>query len=317
MEKLNALQFLNRIDILGNMLLLGSAVMFFLALQFANSDTSWGSPRIVGLLVGAAVGIIIFTGWQFFRKDQALIPPRIALQRSVAFGCLTAIFLYGSLLMHNYYLPIWFQAIKGRDAIQSGVDMLAYVIPTALASLISGILVSKIGYFTPASIFGSAIATVGAGLVCTLSIDTSTGKWIGYLILTGFGLGISIQQGFNAAHTVLSLHDIPIGSAAVTFSQSLGGSVFTSVGDTLLINGLAQAKIPGLDVHTVIYGGATGLIKTLQPDQLNQLLNTYNDSLRRVFICVTVLYGVAFLTSCGMEFRSVKKSPKHEGDKEA
>lgn len=292
--------------------------MFFLALQFANNNIPWRSARIIGLLAGAAAGIIIFTGWQFLRKDNALIPPRIALQRSVAFGCLTAFFLYGSLLLHNYYLPIWFQAIKNRDALQSGIDMLALVVPTAIASLVGGILVSKIGYFTPVSITGCAIATVGAGLVCTLSIDISAGKWIGYLILTGFGLGISIQQGFNAAHTVLSLEDIPIGSAAVTFAQSLGGSVFVSVGDTILIKGLSQAKVPGLDVQEIVYGGATGFVKTLPQDEITQLLNTYNDSLRRVFICATILYGLSFLTSCGMEFRSVKKSNNgHDAKAEA
>jgi hypothetical protein len=112
-------------------------------------------------------------------------------------SCLSAIFIYGVMLIHGYYLPIWFQAIRGTTALQSGVNMIPYMIANALCTLSAGIVVSKTGYFTPPAIVGCAIATIGCGFVATLTVDISTAKWVGYEILASGGLGIAVQIGFT------------------------------------------------------------------------------------------------------------------------
>jgi hypothetical protein len=37
------------------------------------------------------------------------------------------------------------------------------------------------------------VVTISAGLLYTLDIGTSTGKWVGYQILAGFGYGMGLQ----------------------------------------------------------------------------------------------------------------------------
>lgn len=53
--------------------------------------------------------------------------------------------------------------------------------------------VGKVGYYLPWSVFGSVLVTIGNGLLTTLSPTTSTGRWIGYQILVGFGRGACMQ----------------------------------------------------------------------------------------------------------------------------
>ena len=116
-----------------------------------------------------------------------------------------------------YYLPIWFQAIEGKSAVESGVDLLPMVLLIAATSIGNGQLVSYIGYYTPSMIFGVCVTAIGAGMLTTLGIHTSEGKWIGYQILYGFGLGC-ISQGPNmAAQTVLPKEDIAIGASLMFF----------------------------------------------------------------------------------------------------
>lgn len=55
-------------------------------------------------------------------------------------------------------------------------------------------IVGKLGYYTPLCLIGSAIAAVANGLLSTFVPQTSTGKWIGYQILLGFGRGMSMQM---------------------------------------------------------------------------------------------------------------------------
>ena len=313
-------QFFEKIvalDLIGNFILIVAAVMFFLALQYNEQNWPWSSARVIGLLVGAFITAIIFILWQRRQGDEALLPPRIILQRSVALSCLAAFFIYGTLLIHAYYLPIWFQAIKGANAIHSGIDLIAYMIANALFSVLAGILVSKVGYFAPPAIIGAAVGTVGCGLLSTLQVTSSPGHWIGYQVLTSAGIGMAVQQGVIAVQTVLKLDQIPIGIAAIVSMQSLGGAVFVSVGNNILQNILDRAsasnELPGVDVSAVIAAGATQFRSIVPPASLPALLTVYNRALQKVFIAAIPLCGLAFVAALGLEWKSVKnKKPSLE-----
>lgn len=61
---------IDRLDILGSVLLFGSAIMFFLSLNYADLGTRWDDPLIIGLLVGCGVSALAFAGWQLYRGDK-------------------------------------------------------------------------------------------------------------------------------------------------------------------------------------------------------------------------------------------------------
>ena len=189
--------------------------------------------------------------------------------------------------------------------------MIPYMCANALFSLLAGIFVSKNGLFAPPAILGCAIATIGCGLLATFKPTTSSSTWIGYEILVSAGLGMAIQQGFSAVQTALPLEEVPIGTAAVVASQSCGGAIFVSVGNTLLQNHLlsksTQNAIPGVNVRAVIELGATNFRNHVPAEALPKLVKLYNDSLQAVFIAAVPLCGVAFLCSLCMEWRSVRK----------
>lgn len=152
----------------------GNAIMLFLALQFTEQQIPWGSSKVVGLLVGCGLAFILFCVWQWWKADGALMPPRIMGQRTVAASCASAFFIYSAVLIHVYYLPIWFQAVKNDSAIHSGVNMIPYVVANALLSLLAGVFVSNNGYFIAPAIIGMAIATISYGLLSTIGPNTSS-----------------------------------------------------------------------------------------------------------------------------------------------
>ncbi|KAK2063214.1 major facilitator superfamily transporter [Colletotrichum caudatum] len=276
-------RFLN-LDIVGSLLLLCACAMLFLALEFAAQGEAWSSARVAGLLAGAG--------------------------RTVAASCVAAFATYGALLIHSYFLPLWFQTVKGQSAVSSGVNMIPYVATNALFSLFSGIFVSVVGYFVPPAVAGGMIATAGCGVLLLLSQDSSTAQWAGFEILVSAGLGMSIQQGFTAVQTVLPADNIAIGTAAIVTSQSLGGAIFVSVGNILFQNHLlrasAQNVVPGVDIHAVLEGGATAFRDVVPAGALPMLLTVYNEALRGAFTAAIPLAGVSAIAACFMEWRSVK-----------
>jgi hypothetical protein len=75
-----------------------------------------------------------------------------------------------------YYLPIWFQTIDGNSAVESGIHLLPMVLSLVVASILAGLLTTRIGYYMPFLIFGICVRAVGAGLLTTLSINTLVGQ---------------------------------------------------------------------------------------------------------------------------------------------
>jgi MFS family permease len=221
-----------------------------------------------------------------------------------------------------YYLPIWFQAIDGNSAVDSGIHLLPTMMPIVVASIITGQLVSRIGYYTPFMIFGVCLTAVGAGLLTTLEINTSEGKWIGFQIVYGFGLGSCSQAPNMAAQTVLPREDVAIGASLMFFGLQLFGAVFISVGQNVLDNQLANrlAGIPGFSPRLIQSTGATELLKLIPAEYHAAALEAYNDSLRVCFQVCLIMACLSILGALGMEWRSVKKNlpPKNpDGERAA
>jgi hypothetical protein len=301
---------LQSLDLIGNLLLVTAVVMLLLALQWGGTVYEWSDARIIGLLVGAGVELLIFVVWQKYRGDEALIPLSMISQRTVAASFTSAFFVSGALLVHSYYLPYWFQAIKNESATASGVDTIAYLASNFLCSMIAGVFVSKVGYFNPPALLGAAIATIGCGLLTTLYVDIPTAKWIGYEILAGAGIGASIQQGIVAVQAVLPQRVVPIATTLIMFSQSLAGAIFVSVGSSLLRNelltGLQQARFPDVTIAQILAAGATEIRGLVPAGQLASVLSIYNNALDKVFIVAVPLAALGLICAIPMEWKSVK-----------
>ena len=197
---------------------------------------------------------------------------------------------------------------------QSGVDNLALVLAQVVGVLLSGGLVTKLGYYNPFMIAAPVFIAIGAGLATTFSLTTPTHQWIGYQIIIGIGTGFGFQQPIISAQTVLPLPDVPVGTAFVIFIQLLGGALFVSVAQNVfgqkLIEGLVG--VPGVDLGGLAQVGATQLRDAIPDPVLQQtVLVAYNAALTKVFQVGLIMGAIAIIGALGMEWKSVKgKQPE-------
>ncbi|KAI1328764.1 major facilitator superfamily domain-containing protein [Xylariaceae sp. FL0255] len=305
--KLSTWAKLSQLDAAGTAALLPGVVSLLLALQWGGVTYAWNNGRIIALLTLAGVLLIAFIAIQILMPKTATIAPRIFKQRSILAGFWSTLLIGSQMMIFVYYLPVWFQAIKGVSAVNSGIRLLPTTLSIVLASITNGIFVSKIGYYTPTMILGTMIVTIGAGLLTTLQLDTGAGKWIGYQIVYGFGMGLSFQAPNLAAQTVLPKKDVAVGASLMFFTQILGGGIFISVGENVLDNQLLQrfSKF-GISPSVIENGGATTLINALPENLRTAGLQEYNEALRVVLRIGLILAALSILGSLGMEWRSVK-----------
>lgn len=176
-------------------------------------------------------------------------------------------------------------------------------------SIFGGIINGKIGYYTPLAIIGTCIMCAGAGLITTFQVDTGVGKWIGYQILYGLGLGLCFQVPNLAAQTCLPKKDVPTGLALMLFGSLIGASVLVAVGENVLSDQLVQrlSGLSGFNPSLVTSGGVTSLLELLPEDLHDTALVAYNEALRTVFIVGLVLSCLAALGTFSLEWKTVKK----------
>jgi hypothetical protein len=302
------LQQIVKLDPYGTAVFLPGIVCLLLPLQWGGTTYPWDSARVIVLFILAGILLGLFVWIQFWQGDNATVPIRIIKQRSIASGVYFSALSPGSMMVIIYFLPLWFQAIKGVTAVRSGIDTLPLVLSLVVASITGGALTSRTGYYVPQLIACSIIMSIGAGLLTTLKTDTGSGKWIGFQVLFGFGLGLGMQQSGMAAQTCLDKKDVMTGVALMFFMQGLGGSIFVSVGQTVFTHSLVShlSKVANLNPSLIVNTGATELRNLVPPQYLETVLVAYNAALSDTMKVAAACASVTILAGLTMEWKSLK-----------
>ncbi|KAH6973118.1 major facilitator superfamily domain-containing protein [Ilyonectria sp. MPI-CAGE-AT-0026] len=310
---------LQQLNAEGLIALIPGVICLCLALQWGGFTYNWSDGRIIALLVLAFVLLITFVLIQIWKPERATVPPRIFIQRSIASGFFVSCCIGAHQTLLLYYLPIWFQAIKGDSAVESGIHLLPQVLALVVASILTGVLTGRVGYYTPFLIVGICVTAVGAGLLTTLGIDSTMGQWIGYQILYGWGFGACIQAPNMAAQTVLPREEVSIGASLMLFAQTLFGAIFVSIGQNVFDGELRRrlADITTITPEQIKNAGVSGILETVPPQHHTIALEAYNDSLRVCFQVALVVSCLCILWGLGMEWRSVKKQKESSSAQES
>ncbi|KAL8713504.1 MAG: hypothetical protein Q9220_002366 [cf. Caloplaca sp. 1 TL-2023] len=296
-------------DPIGTSLFLPAIVCLLLALQWGGSKYDWSNGRIIALFVVFAVLALAFGVVQFRQGDNATIPIRIVRQRSVAASAWFTFCLGGSFFVLIYFVPIWFQAIKGVSATKSGIMILPMILSLVVVSIMSGGAVTTLGYYTPFIILSTVLMAIGVGLMSTWKTDTNHSMWIGYQVVYGLGVGMGMQQPLIAVQTVLPLSDVPIGTTIIIFVQTLGGALFISVAQNIFNNRLISnlvANVPSVNPGLILNIGATNLKNSVDPAAIGGVIEAYNSAITQCFYVSVAMAALSIFGAALIEWKSVK-----------
>ncbi|OLN85277.1 putative HC-toxin efflux carrier TOXA 14 [Colletotrichum chlorophyti] len=311
------IQRLMQLDLIGAAIFIPAIICLILALQWGGADYAWNSATIIGLFVGFALMVILFIGVQLWQGDKGTLPPKLFKNRDVLCAMLFACFFGAAFFPLIYYLSLYFQAIQGVSAVQAGIKILPLLLATVVASIVTGGLISIIGYYSAIILPSLVLFAVGAGMITTFDIDTPMREWFGYQVLAGLGIGAGFQIGVLVVQTVLPLEEVPVATACVQFFQSFGGAIMIAVAQTLfqtgLIDGIAQ-NVPNVDPQIFINSGADQVRRILtqmgRPEAITPVLEAYMTGLRHTFYLTVACAVAAFVACLGLRWKSVRKEGK-------
>jgi MFS family permease len=215
----------------------------------------------------------------------------------------------------NSIPAIYFEAVQGASAVEAGIKLLPMLIATVVGSLLCGAGISIIGYYNPFYLVEAVLLTVGAGMITTFATDTPFGRWFGFLVLFGLGVGGCFSVGSLVIQNTLPQELVPQGTAVVQFCQSLGGTLFISIAQAAFQNGLINAlhdTEPALNPYIFINTGASQIYEVLEAmgkaSEFETVLEAYMVGVKDTFYIAVATGGCAFVVAACLQWKKLRKN---------
>ncbi|KAK9778874.1 hypothetical protein SCAR479_04110 [Seiridium cardinale] len=308
-------EILLQLDLPGFSFLLASLVCLTLALQWGGQTKSWNEGTVIATLVLwiFLTGVFFIVEWH--QGARALMPLNLLKPRTTWTNVLYCYMINAALFQVMFYLPIYFQSIKGQSAIMSGVNCLPFLAFFALGSLVSGAAIGKTRHLQPFELIGALLVTAGAALLYTLGIDSSQARYVGPQVLFGFGLGLGNQVPMTAVQGFSEPEYVASSTAIMLMSQALSGAYFVPVAQSVFANCLLQAlefAARGINPIQVLNAGASELQHVFSGEDLAAVRSAYLVGIKDVFAFSLAVSAFAVLLALIIPF---KRLPDHGSKK--
>ncbi|QFZ19611.1 DHA2 family efflux MFS transporter permease subunit [Saccharothrix syringae] len=227
-----------RLDLLGAALLPpGIAALVFGLTQVGESGGRLTAPVLVPLALGVVLTAVFVV---HSLRRESVLDLRLFARRAFTAPTVVMFFFgfcyFGPMLL----LPLYFQQVHGRDALEAGLLLAPQGVGALAAVLLAGRFTDRLG--PRPLIIGGLVVTL-LGTIAYTQVDAHTGELLlgASLVVRGLGIGTAVIPIMAAAYLGLDRAAIPNATSVVNVVQRVGGSFGTAVLVVVLQGRLAGA----------------------------------------------------------------------------
>ncbi len=228
-------------DTLGLLLLSPSLALIIYGLAESTAH-GFGSAQVIApALVGLAL-LCLFVVHEL-RQSHPLIDLRLFINRTFASASLTMILVVISVFGAMLLMPLYFQAVRGESALQSGLLLVPQGLGAMVAMPLAGQLSDRTGV---GRIVLAGLVLVIASIVGLTQLGGATSYWLigGLLFLIGAGMGSTMMPIMSGAMQTLRREKIARASTTLNIIQQVGASIGTAV-MTVILTSTLKARLSG------------------------------------------------------------------------
>jgi EmrB/QacA subfamily drug resistance transporter len=254
-----------RIDY-GGIASLATALLLLLVAFDQAADWGFGDPRVIAMLVLAAVLLVVFCRIEPRMKRAALVPVEILKNVEFRAACLTVLLMSTVFFSTVLYAPQFMEKILGYSALKAGLGMGTMLLTFAAVSFSAGPAYNRLGPKLSVGI-GAVGLTVGPILLALIGPDSGYGALVPGLIATGIGAGFFYASVTTAGVTALDPSHASLAGGLIYMFQIAGGAIglgitttiFTLTSESQLDAKLDAAGIPASSQQvSVMHGQLAG-----------------------------------------------------------
>ncbi|PSR78740.1 major facilitator superfamily domain-containing protein [Coniella lustricola] len=314
---------LKAIDWFGSLSIVGVTVMLLLGLDFGGVAYPWPSPRVVCLITlgGLLVAVFVYSEKRLAKYPLILFSIFSSHENVLSNNAIAVVAFTHSMASFGveYYLPLYFQAVQAATPFQSGLLLLPMIITCAAGDILGGVAIHQLGRYRELIWIGTALLTLGTGLLTLWGVDTKLGVLIGIQIVFGTGMALLFQTPTMAIqNSVAHQANTANATATISFLRNLATSLATIIGGVVFQNSMT-GKQAFLKEHGV--AGATlaalsgenaaanvGMVRDVTYEaQRTAIREAFAGSVRNIFVLYAAVAGVGLVAGLFVKQRVMKK----------
>ncbi|MGW7421616.1 DHA2 family efflux MFS transporter permease subunit [Streptomyces sp. NPDC054813] len=232
-----------RLDVPGPVTIVGSSVALTYGLAEIGNSGDAGSPKVVVSLVAGVALLVAFVVISL-RSAKPLLDIRLFKGRLYTAASLTNFFMGALSLGAVILMPLYFQVVRGEDAVNTGLLLIPQGVGVAIAMWRVARSVDKFGS-GPVALVGGLISIASTVPFAVIGAHTSY-WWIGAaMVVRGFGIGTCAVPAVTAAYRAVSMMKIPDATVQLNMGQRIGGSLGAAILAVILQKQLQDAHSSG------------------------------------------------------------------------
>ncbi|PUU82519.1 major facilitator superfamily domain-containing protein [Tuber borchii] len=309
--KITMKEGLKRVDWLGITLVASGTVLFLLGLELGGVSHPWDSPIVICFILFGLLILCSFVYVEWKVAKLPIMPTKLFTNRTNACAYVVGFFHGFIFIAGCYFLPLYFQAVRGATALMAGVYVLPYVMVLSGFSALGGVVIAKTGRYQEVVWAAVAAMTLGAGLIIDLDRTSGWDKIVIYQIIGGMGCGPLFQSPLIAIQANIDHRDVGTATVAFAFLRTLGTALAICIGLVVFQNSMQSqshnlaSQLPG-EVLDAISGhsaaSSVGFVQTLQPAERVVARDAYAQGLSTMwYFFLAVSAGEFFAARQGSE----------------
>ncbi|KAG0079567.1 hypothetical protein BGZ90_002255 [Linnemannia elongata] len=290
---------LRRVDYTGVLFIIAAVLCLLLPLNWGGTTYAWNSAVIIVLLCLCFVFIAALVFIEL-RALEPVLPMTLFLNPEVALACAVNGLMGLVFTGCTYYVPLYFQVVKGVSTTDSGLRLMPCIIGAVFSTGASSILLSKLKDYRIFITLGTATLTLAVGLFIMFDEGTSLAEQLIFVLIMGLGQGLIYQNCVLACQDCTDPKDMAVATSLVAFINSIGNAVGVAICAAVINNALnsnlaklSEANQAILKEFNVVEN--MNSIHTLPEGLRVEVVHAYAESFRVLFIVLTPMIGFAFL----------------------
>ncbi len=259
------------IDWLGTFLLIVAVVPLLLGLTLDKTIFPWTSPLVLGLLITAVVGTILFLIVEM-RAKAPIIP--LDLFRNRTFAILNMLSPLGgaSFFAVILFLPIFMVNVVGVSVTSAGLVLIPQTLTLVASAVVASFILQRTGRYKAMVLIGSGLVIVGLAAFAFIGSSPTIWDVLWRTIVLGIGTGMTMPLFNIIVQNAVPYNKVGVATASTQFfqqiGQSLGSAIFGVILAAILSAQIAAnvepvvARLPASVQHSIdinqLKNGSTG-----------------------------------------------------------
>ena len=235
MGKIPSFHRRRKVDWLGGVLLMSSAVVFMLVLTWGGNRYLWLSPTIMAM-VGASVALALAFVWHARKAEEPFLPLPLMGGTVVPYAMAAGGCALGAMLGLTVHLPLYYEVVYHLSASEAGLALIPLAAVSTGGAAIAGRTMARARHYKRVAIIGNVCAAL-AGMALAL---TALPLWALLTLLSIFalGLGTTFPVSVVSIQNAVARSQVGTVTGAMNFFRALMASFTVAAFTAILLMAL-------------------------------------------------------------------------------